>query len=343
MKLKKFHGNPILSPNPDNEWESLVTCNPGVYYDEGIYYMLYRAAGNDKAHVIRFGLAVSNDGFHFKRCSDAPAFAPRKDNFDGGSVEDPRIVKFDDTYYITYAYRPFPPGQYWNFAHDVVEVPDWGKNAPKAVAENLGNTALAATRDFKSFRRLGRITSPVLDDRDVILFPEKINGRYALLHRPKNFTGRSLEVKYPSIWIKFSEDLLDWETKQSHLLLTGKEDTWEEKVGGSTPPIKTDAGWLLLYHGVDDGGEGYYRVGALLLDISDPTKIIAKSPKCILEPESDYEIKGFYKGCVFPTGNVVVDGTLFVYYGGADKYVCVATCPLQELLDYLLSAECRVD
>ena len=175
MKLKKFEGNPILSPSEKNDWESLVTCNPGVFYDNGMFYMLYRAAGNDREHVIRLGLATSRDGFYFERHSDRPAFSPSVDGPDSGCVEDPRIVKFDGEYYITYAYRPVPPGQYWKFGHDEVLLPECGKYAPAAIAKNLGNTGLAVTTDFCHFRRLGRLTSPVLDDRDVILFPEKVN------------------------------------------------------------------------------------------------------------------------------------------------------------------------
>lgn len=332
MKLEKFQGNPIVSPNKKNEWESLVTCNPGVFYDNGTFYMLYRAAGNDEDHVIRLGLATSKDGFHFERASDQPVFGPGENNFDSGCVEDPRIVKFDNEYYITYAYRPFPPGQYWKFAHDVVKVPDCGTDAPAAIAKNLGNTGLAVTTDFINYRKLGRITSPVLDDRDVILFPEKINGQYVLMHRPKQYVGEKFGVKYPSIWLKFSDDILDWEDKESQLLLTGIEGSWEEKIGGSTPPLKTEYGWLIIYHGVENGGQGYYRAGAVLLDLNDPLKIISKAPDFILEPEFDYEIEGYYRGCVFPTGNVIVDDTLYVYYGGADKYVGVATCNIHELI-----------
>ena len=105
--------------------------------------------------------------------------------------------------------------------------------------------------------------------------------------------------------------------------------------------MKTDKGWLVLYHGVEHGGKGYYRVGALLLDLENPLRIIARTPNCILEPEFEHETSGYYNGCVFPTGNVIVDNTLFVYYGSADKYVCVATCKLDELLNYLLS-ECQL-
>ena len=335
MKLHKYQGNPILSSLDDSPWENLVTCNPGVIYDGGTFYMLYRAAGDDEDHVIRFGLATSTDGFHFTRVSREPVFGPSEDGPDSGCVEDPRIVKLGDTFYITYAYRPYAPGRYWTFPHDVVRLPACDGFAPKAWAKSLGNTGLAMTKDFRSFRRLGRLTSPVLDDRDVILFPEKVGGKFVMLHRPKDWVGASYGVSEPSIWIKFSDDLLAWEDKPSTLLLTGRPNSWEEKIGGSTPPILTDEGWLMLYHGVADGGLAQYSVGALLLKADDPTVVLARTPEPILEPELPYETQGFYNGCVFPTGNVVVDGTLYVYYGAADKHVGVATCKLDELLKYL--------
>ncbi len=336
MKLDRYHANPILSPNPANSWESLVTCNPGVVYDNGTFYMLYRAAGDDEEHVIRFGLATSSDGFHFERVSDEPVFSPGADGPDSGCVEDPRIIKMGDTFYITYAYRAYPPGRYWTFPHDEVLYPEADVFDPLAWKKNIGNTGLAMTKDFKAFRRLGRITSPVLDDRDVIIFPEKVGGKFVMMHRPKQFVGEKYGVDYPSIWLKFSDDILDWESQPSHLLLTGRPGTWEEKIGGSTPPILTDEGWLMLYHGVADGGRSRYSVGALLLDRENPLKVLSRLPEPVLEPVEDYECFGHYAGCVFPTGNVVVDGTLYVYYGAADRFVGVATCSLQKLLEELL-------
>ena len=110
MRLKKYDNNPILSPNSANAWENLVVCNPGVWYEDGIFYMLYRAAGNDEEHVIRLGLATSKDGYDFKRVSSQPVFGPSIDGPDAGGVEDPRIVKFDDEYYITYAFSPLSSG-----------------------------------------------------------------------------------------------------------------------------------------------------------------------------------------------------------------------------------------
>lgn len=338
MKLKKCELNPVLKPNEKNEWESLVVCNPGVWYEEGTFYMLYRAAGNDKEHYIRIGLATSKDGIHFDRVSDEPVFGPSADGPDQGGVEDPRIVKFGSDYYITYAYRPYPPGQYWKFGHDEILLPETNGYSPAVYKQNIANSGLAMTKDFKSFRRLGRITQTNLDDRDVILFPEKINGKFALLHRPKEWIGESYQTDYPSIWITFSDDLMVW-NEESHLLLKGRPGTWEEKIGGSTPPLRTKDGWLIIYHGVENGGQGYYRVGAALLDLDDPTKVTARLEDWIMEPEHDYEIDGFYKGCVFPTGNMIVDDTLYVYYGAADRYVGLATCNINDLLNDLKKSE----
>lgn len=336
MKLKKYEGNPILGPNSKIDWENLAVCNPGVYYDNGKFYMLYRAAGDDEEHIIRIGLAISTDGYNFERTSEKPVLEPSCEGPDSGCIEDPRIVKFDDYYYVTYAFRPFAPGQYWKFAHDVVLTKDHGANAPLFIRNNIANSALAITKDFKEWIKLGRITQSNLDDRDVILFPEKVNGKYAMLHRPKEWKGEKYGTEQPAIWIRYSDDLLVW-NEPSKMLISGRNGTWEEKIGGSTPPLKTNKGWLVLYHGVENGGTGYYRVGALMLDLEDPSKVIGRTKDFIMEPEFDYEIEGFYKGCVFPTGNMIVDDTLFVYYGGADKFIGLATCNANELIEFILN------
>jgi beta-1,2-mannobiose phosphorylase / 1,2-beta-oligomannan phosphorylase len=335
MILIKYEKNPVLSPESKNDWENLVVCNPGVWHENGTFYMLYRAAGNDEGHVIRFGLAISNDGFNFSRVSNRPVFAPAVEGPDSGCVEDARIVKFDDNFYVTYAFRPFPPGQYWKFAHDEVLTPDVGENAPLFLKNNIANSGLAMTKDFRKWQRLGRITQSNLDDRDVILFPEKINGKFAMLHRPKEWVGDAYGTNFPAIWIRYSDDLLVW-NGPSQIIIKGIEGGWEEKVGGSTPPLKTDKGWLFLYHGVENGGNGFYRVGAALLDLNDPTRVLGRTKTWIMEPEHKYEIEGLYNGCVFPTGNVILGETLYVYYGAADKYIGVATANVNELINYIL-------
>ena len=334
MKLKRYEGNPILEPNEKNSWESFAVLNPGAWYEKGTVYLLYRAAGKDKEHVIRLGLATSENGYDFKRTSDKPAFSPSLDGFDAGCVEDARIVKLNGYYYITYATRPFPPGQYW-LDSSIYRPPDLPEEFPPFLRWNTTTSGLVMTKDFKSFIRAGRITPPDVDDRDAILFPEKINGKFVMLHRPMQWVGNKYGTEKPAMWIAFSDNLIEW---KEHSLLAKSEVKWEaQKIGGSTPPIKTEYGWLTLYHGVDD--KGTYRIGAMLLDLKDPKKIIKRARDFILEPEEYYETEGFYSNCVFPVGNVVIDKTLFVYYGGADKFCCVATCDLNELLDWLLSTD----
>jgi predicted GH43/DUF377 family glycosyl hydrolase len=334
MKLKKFEGNPIISPNPKNQWEELVVCNPAAWYEDGTFYMLYRAAGNDADHLIHLGLATSKDGFNFTRMSDEPVLSPTPHGYDEGCIEDPRLTKMGNLFYLTYAYRSFAPGQYW--------LPDEQKKktcwlplddyCPNGLRWNLSHTALAVSENLKDWKKLGRITQYDLDNRDVILFPEKINGKYVRLERPMEMVGPEYGCDVPSIWINYSHNLMEWE--QPKLLATGAFD-WEcKKLGGSTPPLRTKDGWLVIYHGVGTV-DSIYRVGVMLLDLENPEKIIARSSEYIMEPEFDYENDGFYQGCVFPTGNVIVDDTLYVYYGGADRFVCVATCSVSELLEFL--------
>ena len=334
MKLHRFDGNPILSPLADSSWESGYATNPAAWAEDGVVKMLYRGAPDTDEHPIYFGLAESHDGFNFRRVSADPVFGPLEGNFDGGCVEDPRLVKFDDTYFLTYATRMFPPGAYYRktIALNAFN-PELPPETPLAIRENLTRSALAATKDFKTWYRFGPITSAGGDNRDAIIFPGTAKGRYVLLHRPVNWVGPDYGCSKPSIWLSTSEDLLTW--KDDHLLAQPVFD-WEcEKIGGSTPPIRTDRGWLTLYHGVD--ATRTYRVGAMMLDLEDPRIILGRSPTPILEPEQDYEREGFVPNVVFPCGNVVMNGTLFVYYGGADTCCAVATCPLDELVDYILS------
>ena len=331
MKLTKFSGNPIVSPEPGHPWESFVTTNPGAVYDPrtGKVLLLYRAAGDDEQHFVRFGLAESTDGFHFTRVSDQPVFGPTEDGFDAGCVEDPRITPFGEDYLVTYAARHTPPGRYWlEGGPTVLEHPDY---YPAKIRGNLTTTGLAITRDFRTWRRCGPLTDPRYDDRDVYLFPEKIGGKYWMIQRPMQWAGEGYGTDHPAMWINSSDDLLHWDSSTSRLLAKAEYD-WEVKIGGNTPPMRTELGWLTLYHG--KGPDDYYRLGALVLDLEDPTIVRYRTRDWLLEPEFPYETQGCYEGggVVFPCGKVVLGDTLFVYYGGADKYVGVATCSFSELL-----------
>ena len=342
FKFTKCPENPILKANPENEWENLCVLNPGCVYKDGYFWLFYRAAADNEAHIISLGLAKSKDGVHFERCFDKPILTADKQGPDGNGIEDPRVVEMNGTFYMTYATRPHPSGRYWLKVNrdNFYFLPHKPVDAPLCHKKYNTTTNLAMSEDLVNWYKCGRMTDSRHDDRDVFIFPEKINGKYVMLSRSQNRVGEEYGCKVPSIWISYSEDLLEWDNYK--LLCTPKEYWESKKIGGSTPPIKTDKGWLVLYHGVEDKERGEYKVGALLLDLQNPEKIIARTKEPIMEPDQDYECSGFYAGCVFPTGIVNLDGTLYVFYGAGDKYCCQATCKLDELLDYLIN-ECSCD
>lgn len=340
FRLTKCPENPILQPNPANAWEARAVLNPAVMDRGDTIAMYYRAAGDDWDHLIHIGLATSTDGVHFTRASDAPVLSPQPQGFDGGCVEDPRITVVEGVAYMTYAYRPYPPGQYWLRTTRPTETYGVPPTAPRALTGNVTASALAMLTEG-GIKRLGRITLADLDDRDVMLFPEKVGGRYVRLSRPVAWSGPGYPCAQPGIWINFSPSLLDWDENQTTLLMRAEVPWEQKKIGAGPPPIRTEAGWLLLYHGVDLEGKGIYRVGAALLDKGDPTRVIARTREPIMEPEAAFECQGIYNGCVFPTAALVRAGTLYVYYGCADQYCCLATCQADALVDYLMRA-CRV-
>jgi predicted GH43/DUF377 family glycosyl hydrolase len=350
MELKRYERNPILLPNPDNNWESKAVFNPGaVYIDEKIY-LLYRAIGEYKNYISRLGLAISDDGFNFKRVSNKPVLKPEYD-YEKWGCEDPRINLVENKIYLTYT----------------------SLNQRAYGLKTISRIALAATSDWYHFQKMGLISNKVADTRNTVIFPEKINGKYIMLHRPHNWIKKcikktktkfeiNLKGKWvqwpgnlekpdnfpekPSIWLAYSDDLIHW---SEHQLLYSPTEKWESvKIGPGAPPIKTSAGWLLIYHGINDEPDfpvkrfdgkiqtRIYRAGALLLDFNDPTKIIARTKKPILEPETDYEIYGDVPKVVFPTGAFVKDNQLFIYYGAADKSCCLVTTKLDKLIKELM-------
>ena len=200
-----------------------------------------------------------------------------------------------------------------------------------SISTNEGvSTSLAASKDLNKWERKGIIFRE--QNKDVVLFPEKVNGMYVALHRPEGFFGFSR----PSIWISYSPDLTYWGRERS--ILQPRPDSWEQdRVGAGAPPIKTKKGWLLIYHGVRTIGEGRaYSAGALLLDLKNPEKILARSntDKPLIEPVQNYETRGFIDNVVFPTGAVEdLDGkSLLIYCGGADSVVSVKKIAINDIM-----------
>jgi predicted GH43/DUF377 family glycosyl hydrolase len=330
--LQRYEKNPILIPNEANWWESKAVFNCAILYYENKFHMLYRAIGEYERYISRIGYASSTDGYSFARSNHIAL--ELKEDYEKYGIEDPRMVEIDHQAYITYVILSA-------YVTDgtIVEA----------------STALATTTDFLKYTRLGVITSKGSNNKDVVLFPEKISqqqqstaaslssssnnktddsaSKYFFLHRPSSWIGSKYGVDKPSIWLGEGNALTNFE---KHTLLLKPEQDWEElKVGAGPPPIKTKAGWLVIYHGVSR--EKVYRAGAALLDLHDPSIIIGRTKVPILEPKEPYEKFGDVNNVVFPTGACVVDDEkLFVYYGGADKVCCLATADLNDLLDHIL-------
>lgn len=325
MKLLRYKGNPILEPT-GNEWESIAVFNPTAVYKVDKIHLLYRAVGDYKDYISRIGHAIFNKNLKLEKRFSEPCFGPNLDLWEI-SIEDPRLVEIQNELYLTYVITPTP-------------------SPPGAVRRRLGipkpqcafpRTALAKIKDFKKFDRLGVISPYHAHERDVVLFPDKVNGRYAVLHRARNWIGSSYSAEKPSIWFAFLDGLTG--KMYGHKLVIIPEKSWEAvKIGAGPSPIKTNYGWLLLYHGV--GQDHTYRAGAALLDLKEPWKVIARTPDPILEPEEPYEREGDVPNVVFPEGMVVIDDELIVFYGAADKVCCVATINMSKILSYL-QENCR--
>ncbi len=333
--------NPVVWPGKW-DWRMSHAYNPAALYEDGKFYLYERAAGSLRPHRCFVGLLESDDGVHFHHVSDRPVLSPEMIGFPYGSVQDPRVVKIEDTYYMTFAFRRFA----WNISPTGLGVPDAAQGEfpgfDPARDKNQTRSGIAVSKDRVHWEFFGWATPPDIDDRDVILFPEKIDGRFALLRRPIGFvdTNTGHGEEHPSIRISCSTDLRSWSEPE---IVIRPSFAWEDnRIGGSAPPVRTDRGWLALYHGVENTDARtrrvVYRVGAMLLDLADPTKVVARAPDFIMEPEAYYERFGaFIPNVVFPTGNVVVDKKLWIYYGCCDTAIGLATVSLDELVDHVLS------
>lgn len=239
-------------------------------------------------------LARSKDGIHFQ-VDEKPVIFPISEEESWG-MEDPRITQIDTTYYITYT----------------------------SVTQNGAAVSMMSTNDFSHFKRHGIIFAP--ENKDVVIFPKKIDGKYVAFHRPVPYG-----IGNPDMWIAKSPDLLHW-GEHRHFSGTSEktENSWDnERIGAGAVPFLTDKGWVEIYHAADD--KNRYCLGALLLDKEDPSKIIGKTKSPLLQPEADYEKEGFFDDVVFTCGCLLEQNKVIIYYGAADDKICRADILLEDL------------
>ncbi len=299
---KRYEGNPILTGKDfPAEADIKYVFNSGIVKYNGVYTMVCRV--ENSALLDRFWIAESTDGYHFKprpKPIDMPHDDPMFKKYAYSMYYDPRVTKIDDAYYILHA------------AH----------------SGHTCRLSLVKTEDFKKFQWMGFVSE--VDNRNGVLFPEKINGLYARLDRPNTGDGGG------DIWISYSPDLIFW-GKSECVFRKWEGIRWAwTKVGAGATPIKTSEGWLNIFHGVRTQCHSHfvYQLGVCLLDLKNPAKVKSMSEDAILIPEEQYELVGQTPSVVFTSGAVVEDnGEIKLYYGGADTVQCVATTSITRLID----------
>jgi predicted GH43/DUF377 family glycosyl hydrolase len=300
--VRRWVQNPILT-REEVPYPVETVHNAAVVKHEGRYVMLFRAHRRNGRSII--GMAESADGFRFT-VKPAPFITPARDGpfapWEEYGVEDPRICPMDGQFWITYS----------------------------AYSRHGVRVALARTEDFVRLERIALITQA--DHRNVVLFPRRFGDRYVRLDRPHS------EISPWSIWISYSPDLVHW--GESRVVLKPLAYHWDEmKVGPGATPIKTEKGWLNIFHGVFKTMDGaVYRLGVALHDLEDPARIIAVADEWILQPEDPWEIGGYVHNVVFCCGAVdEADGTVKLYWGGADTVMCAGTARVTDLVDLCLT------
>jgi len=303
--IQRWEGNPLITID-DIPFPCNTVFNAASAKYNGQYILLLRVEDLTGRSV--FALARSNDGYKFE-LEPEPVMTPCKgkgcfDEYERKGIEDPRITKIDDTYYIMYtAVSPYGP-----------------------------LLALAKTMDFKKFERIALISEP--ENKDGALFPEKINGKFARFDRP-------VAGGIGNIWLSYSDDLITW--GHSRCLMTIRDDHWDSwRIGASSQPIKIEDGWLLIYHGVKAASSGpIYRLGAAVLAYDNPSKVLCRSAIPILSPREYYERVGDVNNVVFSCGAILEDDgqELKIYYGASDTSICLGTAKVNELMQFCTIGE----
>jgi len=294
--LHRWEGNPAITVKDVPFRANTVFNGTPVVTEDGVYLLL-RVEGQQGYSF--FALARSSDGLHFT-IDEEPVMLPAGEGhfalYEKKGIEDPRITVIDGICYVMYT----------------------------AVGICGPRIALAKTDDYVNYERIALVSEP--GNKDGILFPRKINGRYARLDRPIG-AGRG------SIWVSYSQNLIDW--GDSEVIITPRPGYWDDfRVGASVTPIETEQGWLEIYHGVKMTSAGpIYRIGVVLLNLDDPSKVIKRGDQPVLSPREEYERIGDVGNVCFACGAVLSDnGDMKIYYGAADTSICIASCTLDQIL-----------
>lgn len=300
--VERYESNPILTRG-DVPYPVSTVHNAGVVKHNKRYIMLFRSHLHNGRSII--GRAESDDGFNFEVHPESfltPASGGVFAEYEAYGVEDLRICPFEDHYLLCYS----------------------------AYSKHGVRIGLAKTEDFEKVERVALITEA--DMRNVVIFPEKIDGQYVRLDRPHT------KIQPWSIWISFSPDLIHW--GKSKMIIKPLQYHWDEmKVGPGAPPVKTEKGWLNIYHGVFETMAGaVYRLGAALHDLNNPEVVTGIADSWILQPEDPWEVSGYVPNVVFTCGAVPEpDGSIKIYWGGADTVMCVGTAQIDELVDLCIN------
>lgn len=298
----RYSGNPIIEKK-DIPGSCNTVFNAAAVKHEGEYILLLRVEGLEGKSS--FYLARSRDGYSFK-VEKEPVMRPSDEEpfsiYEKRGIEDPRITKIDGVYYIIYT----------------------------AFSSHGPRLALAKTDDFVKFERIALVSQP--ENKDGALFPGRVGGKYVRFDRPSTSYGSD-------IWISYSEDLIHWGDSKS--VMTTRPGFWDmKKIGAGGPPIETEKGWLLVYHGVKGASSGnIYRLGCAMFALDDPSRLIGRCLVPILSPEEYYERVGDVSNVVFSCGAVLSGEDLLIYYGACDTSICVASCKFDELIESALKED----
>lgn len=342
MELVTRHG--VILEKTSYSFENLGVFNPAVLQDGQTVHLFYRAVREGNFSTI--GYCKLEGPLTVTERHTQPIFLPKKPEETQG-IEDPRMTKIEDSYYMSYSvYDGFNVFGAYATSKDLKTFKRMGIITPKFTFEEyskliMKNFDKINPKHFDFYRMLSRYNLPKIIkekvyvwDKNVVFFPKKIKGKYAVLHR----LYPSIQILYfdhPSeLTTQFWEDYIS--NLQKHIILTPKCKHESSHIGAGCPPIETKAGWLLIYHSAQSTSNGYiYHAAAALLDLENPKKLIARLKYPLFSPQEDYEKEGYVDNVVFPTGTARFNDELYIYYGATDSCVAVASLNINLLIDEL--------